>query len=134
MAKEKKFVESITDMEVDFPQWYTDVVKKADLTAYSSLKGCMIIRPYGYAIWELLQRQLDDRFKETGVENVYMPMFIPESLLQKEKDHCARGCMGNPRRRKEAGGTHLCSSHFRNPVLRALCKHRAVLQRPAQAV
>ena len=87
MAKEKKFVESITDMEVDFPQWYTDVVKKADLTAYSSLKGCMIIRPYGYAIWELLQRQLDDRFKETGVENVYMPMFIPESLLQKEKDH-----------------------------------------------
>ena len=87
MAKEKKFVESITDMEVDFPQWYTDVVKKADLTAYSSLKGCMIIRPYGYAIWELLQRQLDDHFKETGVENVYMPMFIPESLLQKEKDH-----------------------------------------------
>ena len=86
MAKEKK-VEQITDMEVDFPQWYTDVVKKADLTAYSSLKGCMIIRPYGYAIWELLQRQLDDRFKETGVENVYMPMFIPESLLQKEKDH-----------------------------------------------
>ena len=67
MAKEKKFVESITDMEVDFPQWYTDDVKKADLTAYSSLKGCMIIRPYGYAIWELLQRQLDDRFKETGV-------------------------------------------------------------------
>ena len=87
MAKEKKFVEAITDMELDFPQWYTDVVKKADLTEYSSLKGCMIIRPYGYAIWELIQKQLDERFKATGHENVYMPMFIPESLLQKEKDH-----------------------------------------------
>ena len=87
MAKEKKLVEAITDMEKDFPQWYTDVVKKADLTDYSQLKGCMIIRPYGYAIWELLQKQMDERFKETGHENVYMPMFIPESLLQKEKDH-----------------------------------------------
>ncbi len=87
MAKEKNFVESITDMEVDFPQWYTDVVKKADLIDYSSIKGCMIIRPYGYAIWELIQKQLDEKFKETGHENVYMPMFIPESLLQKEKDH-----------------------------------------------
>ena len=87
MAKDKKLVESITDMELDFPQWYTDVVKKADLTDYSTLKGCMIIRPYGYAIWELIQKELDRRFKETGHENVYMPMFIPESLLQKEKDH-----------------------------------------------
>lgn len=87
MAKDKKLVESITDMELDFPQWYTDVVKKADLTEYSSLKGCMIIRPYGYALWELIQKQLDGRFKDTGHENVYMPMFIPESLLQKEKDH-----------------------------------------------
>lgn len=87
MAKEKKLVESITDMEVDFPQWYTDVVKKADLVDYSSVRGCMVIRPYGYAIWELIQKELDRRFKETGHENVYMPMFIPESLLQKEKDH-----------------------------------------------
>ncbi len=87
MANDKKLVAEITDMEKDFPQWYTDVVKKAELADYSSLKGCMIIKPYGYAIWELLQRQLDDRFKETGHENVYMPMFIPESLLQKEKDH-----------------------------------------------
>jgi len=87
MAKDKKLVESITDMEQDFPQWYTDVVKKADLTDYSSVKGCMIIRPYGYAIWELIQKHLDERFKATGHENVYMPMFIPESLLQKEKDH-----------------------------------------------
>ena len=87
MAEQKKLVEAITSMEVDFAQWYTDVVKKADLVDYSSVKGCMIIRPYGYAIWENIQRILDTRFKELGHENVYMPMFIPESLLQKEKDH-----------------------------------------------
>ncbi|HOK44135.1 MAG TPA: proline--tRNA ligase, partial [Thermoclostridium caenicola] len=87
MAKEKKFVEAITSMEEDFAQWYTDIIKKADLVDYSSVRGCMIIRPYGYAIWELIQKELDRRFKETGHENVYMPMFIPESLLQKEKDH-----------------------------------------------
>lgn len=86
MAKEK-LVEQITSMEEDFAQWYTDVVKKADLIDYSSVRGCMILRPYGYAIWELIQKQLDEMFKETGHENVYMPMFIPESLLQKEKDH-----------------------------------------------
>ena len=87
MAKEKKFVEAITSMDEDFAQWYTDVVKKAELIEYSSVKGCMIIRPNGYAIWENIQNELDKRFKATGVENVYMPMFIPESLLQKEKDH-----------------------------------------------
>lgn len=87
MAKEKKLVEAITSMEVDFAQWYTDVVKKAELIDYSSVRGCMILRPAGYAIWENIQKQLDASFKETGVENVYMPMFIPESLLQKEKDH-----------------------------------------------
>ena len=84
---DKKLVESITSMEEDFAQWYTDVVKKADLIEYTSVKGCMVFKPAGYAIWELIQRQLDDRFKETGVENVYLPMFIPESLLEKEKDH-----------------------------------------------
>ena len=88
MAKEqKKFVEDITSMDVDFAKWYTDIVKKADLVDYSGIRGCMIIRPYGYAIWENIQKALNDMFKETGVENVYMPMFIPESLLQKEKDH-----------------------------------------------
>ncbi len=84
---DKKMVEEITSMEVDFAQWYTDVVKKAELIDYTSVKGCMVIKPAGYAIWELIQKQLDARFKETGVENVYLPMFIPESLLQKEKDH-----------------------------------------------
>ena len=87
MAQDKRQVDAITARDVDFAQWYTDVCKKAELIDYSSIKGMFIYRPYGYAIWELLQRQLDDRFKETGVENVYMPMFIPESLLQKEKDH-----------------------------------------------
>lgn len=87
MAKEKKLVEAITSMEEDFAQWYTDVVKKAELIDYSSVKGCMVIKPDGYAIWENIQKELDARFKETGVENVYMPMFIPESLLNKEKDH-----------------------------------------------
>lgn len=87
MAKEKKLVEAITSMEEDFAQWYTDIVKKAELVEYSSIRGCMIIRPDGYAIWENIQKELDRRFKETGVQNVYMPMFIPESLLQKEKDH-----------------------------------------------
>lgn len=87
MAKEKKLVSQITAREVDFAQWYTDVVKKAELVDYSSVKGCMIIRPLGYAIWENIQKNLDQMFKETGHENVSMPMFIPESLLQKEKDH-----------------------------------------------
>ncbi len=87
MANDKKMVEQITSMEVDFAQWYTDICKKADLIDYSSVKGCMIIRPYGYAIWENIQKILDTRFKELGHENVYMPMFIPESLLNKEKDH-----------------------------------------------
>ncbi|WP_027421699.1 proline--tRNA ligase [Lachnobacterium bovis] len=87
MAKEKKLVEAITSMEEDFAQWYTDVVKKAELVDYSSVKGCMIIKPAGYAIWENIQKELDRRFKETGVENVYMPIFIPESLLEQEKDH-----------------------------------------------
>ncbi len=87
MAKEKKMVEAITSMEQDFAQWYTDVVKKAELVDYSSVKGCMVIKPAGYAIWENIQKELDARFKETGVENVYMPIFIPESLLQREKDH-----------------------------------------------
>ncbi|WP_291583785.1 proline--tRNA ligase [Clostridium sp. UBA6640] len=87
MSKNKKFVEAITSMDEDFAKWYTDIVKKAELVDYSSVKGCMIIRPYGYAIWENIQKILDEKLKATGHENVYMPMFIPESLLQKEKDH-----------------------------------------------
>lgn len=80
-------VEEITSMDEDFAKWYTDVVKKAELCEYTSVKGCMVIRPYGYAIWENIQHIMDGMFKATGHENVCMPMFIPESLLEKEKDH-----------------------------------------------
>ncbi len=86
MAKEKK-VEQITDMEVDFAQWFTDVCTKAELIDYSGVKGLFIMRPYGYAIWENIQKELDAMFKRDGHENVSMPVLIPESLLQKEKDH-----------------------------------------------
>lgn len=105
MDKNKKMVEEITSMDVDFAQWYTDIVKKAELVDYSSVKGCMIIRPYAYAMWENIQKDLDRRFKETGHENVYMPLLIPKSLLQKEKDHVegfAPGCMGNTGWRRKA--------------------------------
>ena len=87
MAEEKKAVKEITSMDQDFAQWYTDVVRKAELCDYTSVKGCMVIQPAGYAIWERIQSLLDRRFKATGVKNCYMPLFIPESLLDKEKDH-----------------------------------------------
>ncbi len=87
MADNKKMVEAITSMDVDFAQWYTDVVKKAELADYSGVRGCMIIRPYGTALWENIRNDLDARFKALGHENIMLPMFIPESLLQKEKDH-----------------------------------------------
>jgi len=87
MAEQKKMVEAITARDEDFAKWYTDIVKKAELVDYSSVRGCMILRPYGYALWENIQRILDGMFKACGHENVYLPMFIPEGLLQKEKDH-----------------------------------------------
>ena len=87
MAEKKKLVEAITSMDEDFAKWYTDIVRKADLADYSSVRGCTIVRPYGCAIWENIQKDLDGRFKALGHENVMMPMFIPEGLLQKEKDH-----------------------------------------------
>ena len=106
-AKDKKVTE-ITDMEVDFAQWFTDVCKKAQLIDYSSIKGVFIYRPYGYAIWENIQHIMDKEFKKQGVENVYMPLLIPESLLQKEKDHvegfapeCAWVTMGGSERLEE---------------------------------
>ncbi|MEG2698792.1 MAG: proline--tRNA ligase, partial [Ruthenibacterium sp.] len=89
MSDNKKMVEAITPINEDFAQWYTDICLKAELVDYSSVKGCVILRPYGYAIWENIMHNLDARFKATGHENVAMPMLIPESLLQKEKDHVA---------------------------------------------
>ncbi len=87
MAEQKKLVEAITPMERDFAQWYTDIVKKAELMAYTEVRGCMAVEPYGWAIWENIQKILDARFKELGHQNVAMPLLIPESLLEKEKDH-----------------------------------------------
>lgn len=85
--KNKQFVEEITPMEVDFAQWYTDVIKKTDLVDYSPVKGFMVIKPYGYAIWENIQNYVDKRFKDTGHKNCYFPLLIPENLLKKEAEH-----------------------------------------------
>ena len=87
MAKDKKLVKNITSRDEDFAQWYTDVVREAQLCDYSSVKGCLNYLPNGFAIWELIKADLDRRFKETGVENVYLPCLIPEALLEKEADH-----------------------------------------------
>ena len=86
MGKEE-FVKEITNIEDDFAKWYTDVVRKAELADYTDTKGCIAIRPYGYAIWENIQNYADKKFKEVGVTNLYMPVLIPESMLEKEKDH-----------------------------------------------
>lgn len=87
MADNKKMVEEITSRDIDFARWYTDIVKKAELIEYAPIRGCMVLRPYGYEIWENMQSIMDGMIKATGHKNVYMPMLIPESLLQKEKDH-----------------------------------------------
>lgn len=87
MADKQGFVEDLSNIDEDFANWYTDIVRKADLADYTDTKGCIAIKPYGYAIWENIQAYTDKLFKETGIKNVYMPMLIPESLLQKEKDH-----------------------------------------------
>ena len=87
MAKEQQFVSQIADIESDFPQWYSDVVLKTKLVDYGPVKGTMVIRPYGYAIWENIQKELDRRFKETGHENAYFPLLIPMSFMTKEAEH-----------------------------------------------
>ena len=87
MEDNKNFVKEITNIDENFAQWYTDIVLKAELADYTDTKGCIAIRPYGYAIWENIQNYADKKFKETGVKNTYFPVLIPESLLQKEKDH-----------------------------------------------
>jgi prolyl-tRNA synthetase len=85
--KEQEFVAHITPRSEDFSQWYTDVILKSELVDYAPVRGCMVVRPYGYGIWELIQAELDARFKATGHKNVYFPMLIPESLLLKEAEH-----------------------------------------------
>ena len=85
MAQQKKMVEEITSMDEDFAKWYTDVVKKAELCEYTSVKGCMVIRPYGYAIWENIQHIMDSMFKATGHENVVCPCSFPKACLKKKR-------------------------------------------------
>jgi len=85
--KQQEFVAHLTPRDEDFSQWYTDVILKTDLVDYAPVRGCMVIKPYGYGIWELIQQEMDRRFKETGHKNVYFPMLIPESLLRKEAEH-----------------------------------------------
>lgn len=87
MMSNDEFVKEITNIDEDFAQWYTDIVRKAELADYTDTKGCIAIRPYGYAIWENIQSYADKKFKEAGVKNAYFPVLIPESLLEKEKDH-----------------------------------------------
>lgn len=87
MDKNNNFVKEITNIEEDFTRWYTDIVLKADLADYTDTKGCIVIKPYGYAIWENIQKYTDEKFKKSGVKNVYFPVLIPESLLAKEEDH-----------------------------------------------
>ena len=123
MAQQKKMVEDITSMDEDFSQWYTDVVKKAQLMDYSSVKGCMVIEPYGYAIWENIQHDLDARFKKVGVQNVYMPLLIPESMLQKEKDHI-EGFAPECAVVTQGGGEELTEKLFIRPTSETLfCEH-----------
>jgi len=120
---QKKMVNDITSMDVDFAQWYTDIVKKAQLAEYSSVKGCTVIEPYGFAIWENIQKDMDRRFKEAGVENVYMPLLIPESLLQKEKDHI-EGFAPECAVVTHGGGEELTEKLFIRPTSEVLfCEH-----------
>jgi prolyl-tRNA synthetase len=87
MGKKKKNEQFFAKQSEDFSRWYTDVIQKADLADYSAIKGCMVIKPYGFALWENVRDELDRRIKQAGVQNVYFPLFIPESFLNKEKDH-----------------------------------------------
>ena len=106
MSNNNDFVKDITNIEEDFAKWYTDIVIKAELADYTNTKGCIAIRPYGYAIWENIQKYADKKFKEQGVKNISMPLLIPESLLQKEKDH-VEGFAPEVAMVTEAGGEKL---------------------------
>ncbi|MCH5353656.1 MAG: proline--tRNA ligase [Acutalibacter sp.] len=123
MAQEKKKVEDITSMDEDFAQWYTDIVRKAELADYTSVKGAIVYAPYGYAIWENIQKDMDERFKKLGVQNVYMPMLIPESLLQKEKDHI-EGFAPECAVVTQGGGEELSEKLYIRPTSEVLfCEH-----------
>lgn len=138
MAKDQRNVEAITPMEVDFAKWYTDICLKAELVDYASVKGFMILRPYGYAIWENIQRIMDGMFKKTGHVNVAMPVLIPESLLKKEGElvegFAPEVALGHHGRQREAGGAPGLPPHLRDHVLRPLAQRAAELPGAAHAV
>ena len=113
--KEKGIVKEITNIDEDFAKWYTDIVLKAELADYTDTKGCIAIKPYGYAIWENIQKYTDERFKKVGVKNVYFPILIPESLLQKEKDH-VEGFAPEVALVTEAGGEKLEENYCIRPT------------------
>ena len=122
MAKEKNFVNEITARDVDFAQWFTDICLKAELVDYSSVQGFYIMRPYGWALWENIQKSLDAKFKRTGHENVAMPMLIPESAFAEGKGQpckrlCTGSCLGYTRRQQGNGRKTLRSPYKRNPLL-----------------
>ena len=112
---DKNFVKELTNIEDDFAKWYTDIVIKAELADYATTKGCIAIRPYGYAIWENIQAFQDKLYKETGVENISMPLLIPESLLEKEKEH-VEGFAPEVALVTEAGGKKLDEGYVIRPT------------------
>lgn len=120
MEDNKNFVKEITNIDENFAQWYTDIVLKAELADYTDTKGCIAIRPYGYAIWENIQNYADRKFKETGVKNTYFPVLIPESLYKRKKNHvegfAPRSCLGNRSRRREIRRKIMCKTNIRNDI------------------
>ena len=140
MAEEKKqgFVEHITPRDVDFSQWYTDVILKSQLVDYAPVRGCMIMRPYGYAIWERIREEMDKRFKATGHENVYMPMLDPRKPAFEGSG--ARGRLrsrsgvGHPGRQRKAAGASGYPSHQRDHFLRHVLQVGQFLARSAHEV
>src|SRR6186713_756724 len=120
--EQETFVTEITPRSQDFSQWYLDVVRKAELADYSPVKGCMVIRPYGYAIWELIQQAFDREFKRTGHVNAYFPLFIPESFLQKEAEH-VEGFAPQVAVVTHAGGKLLEEPYVVRPTSEAIIGH-----------
>jgi len=135
MSDEKEFVKQITNIEENFANWYTDIVLKADLADYTDTKGCMAIKPYGYAIWENIQKYADSKFKQAGVENVYLPLLISEELLNKEKEHvegfAPEVAWVTQRRRGKAGRKALYTPYIRDNVFCALFKMGKFMERLA---
>jgi len=120
---ETNFVKEIASKEEDFSQWYIDIVKKADLADYTPVKGCMVIKPYGYALWENMQQCLDRRIKATGHKNAYFPLFIPESLKKGSRTCrriCTRSCLGYPWRQSKIRRKAGSKTYFRGDYRQSL--------------